>query len=160
MCLLPYALKLQYIYWGTLEKRPLTPSVFFGLSPCGWIHTKTFRSGAEHATQHRTGKPRAAWKLLQSAHTSGTILDRVLCFLHLFTGLFVLPTDGKVTHPVEKERKKKKTGRTKIMTIMLTVRICSRGNKLQCGRACEGECNHLWRRYGILASVTGVVATN
>jgi hypothetical protein len=76
------------------------------------MHTKTCPSGTERATKHRTSRPRAASKLRQSAHTSGTILDRVLCFLHLFNRLFVLPTDGKMTHPVEKQ--KKKTGRPKI----------------------------------------------
>jgi hypothetical protein len=78
-------------------------------------------------TQHHIGRPRAAWKLRQSAHTSGTILDRVMCFFHLFNRLFVLPTDGKMTHPVEKQ----KTGRTKIMAvIMLTVVVCNGGNKV------------------------------
>jgi len=108
------------------RKTPANILSFFGLSPCGWMHTKTFRSGAERATHHPTGRPHAAWKLLQSAHTSGTILDRLLCFLHLFNRLLVLPTDGKMTHPVEKQ----KTGRTKIMTIMLTAVICNGGNKV------------------------------
>jgi hypothetical protein len=106
---------------------PVNALPFFGLSPCSWMRTKTCRSGAERATQHHTGRPRAAWKLRQSAHTSGTILDRVLCFLHLFNSLFFLPTDGKMTHPVEKQ----KTGRTKIMTvIMLMVVIWNWGNKV------------------------------